>query len=380
MSFEWVRIEREELYEMVWKKPITALAKEYGLSYGELRTLCTRMNIPRPPNGYHSRTVKEEKTPLPPAGDHDLFFNVNLGKKYLSEIDGVINTKNMPEIEFEKKLRDRIVVAKRLISPHPLVQSMAEKIYGEKKNRTAGPDSSVDSGSFVYVTVKNINRALKIADALLKALETRGYQVSKELGFQYYVTVLNVKIHISLKEHSKQVPHIPTDEELRRHRQYSWLTFPKYDYVNSGELYIKLDGRRSQAIISDKTDTPLEAQLNTVMMRMQRLAVRLHNDKVEAEQRKRECIERNARREQFAKRQEQEKAKLEKLHTDSEQWHTSQRLRAYIEAARQKAIQTDGGFYSGSGLADWVAWAHRQADRIDPLVESPYSILDDTFR
>lgn len=379
MRPERVRVEREELHEMIWQKPITELAEKYGLSYSEMRSICTRMNIPRPPYGYYARSVKEEKTPLPPAGDHELFIDINLGNKYRSEIDGMINPKNMAEIEFEKKLRNKIVVGKRLMSPHPMVQQMAEKIYGEKKNRSAAPDSSVNSGSFIYVTAKNINRALRIADALLKALETRGYQVSKEFG-KYYIMVLNVKIHISLQEHSKQIPHIPTDEELRRHREYSWLTYPKYDYVNSGELYIKLDGRTSQAIISDKTDTPLEAQLNSVMIRMQRLAVRLHNDKVEAEQRKREDIERNAQREQFTKLQEQEKAKLEKLHADSEQWHKSQQLRAYIEAVRQKAIQTDGDIYSGSDLADWVAWAHRQADRVDPLVESPHSILDERFR
>lgn len=87
--------------------------------------------------------------------------------------------------------------------------------------------------------------------------------------------------------------------------------------------------------------------------------------------------ERRKRHDELVQLHEQEKAKLEKLYTDSSQWYKSQKLRSYIEAVRQKAVQADGKILPGSELEDWIKWAHQQADRMDPLVESPHSILDE---
>src|SRR5664280_2879502 len=48
---------RKELYDLVWKEPLSRLAKEYKISDNGLRKICKRMNIPLPPDG-HWQKVK----------------------------------------------------------------------------------------------------------------------------------------------------------------------------------------------------------------------------------------------------------------------------------------------------------------------------------
>jgi hypothetical protein len=50
---------------------------------------------------------------------------------------------------------------------------------------------------------------------------------------------------------------------------------------------------------------------------------------------------------------------------------------AYIEAVLQDAIGQHGSVDPDSETGRWIDWATMQADRLDPLVESPPSILDE---
>ncbi len=59
---------REQLYELVWSKPMQHLAKEYGVSDRGMAKLCARMQVPVPPRGYWARKrsgYKVDRPPLP---------------------------------------------------------------------------------------------------------------------------------------------------------------------------------------------------------------------------------------------------------------------------------------------------------------------------
>lgn len=62
-----LRLSREQLYELVWEKPMQHLAKEYGISDRALAKLCGRQQVPVPPRGYWAKMSagqKTNKTPL----------------------------------------------------------------------------------------------------------------------------------------------------------------------------------------------------------------------------------------------------------------------------------------------------------------------------
>lgn len=63
---------RKQLYDLVWKEPIQALAPKFGLSDRGLAKLCERHAVPTPPRGYWARKQagqKVAKVPLPELGD-----------------------------------------------------------------------------------------------------------------------------------------------------------------------------------------------------------------------------------------------------------------------------------------------------------------------
>ena len=58
-------LNRNALYELVWSKPMTAVAKEYGLSDRGLAKLCERNGIPVPPRGYWAKKQAGKKVTKP---------------------------------------------------------------------------------------------------------------------------------------------------------------------------------------------------------------------------------------------------------------------------------------------------------------------------
>src|SRR3546814_19586430 len=59
---------REELYELVWSKPMTHLAKDFALSDVALHKICRKHAIPNPPLGWWAKKAAGKpvtRTPLP---------------------------------------------------------------------------------------------------------------------------------------------------------------------------------------------------------------------------------------------------------------------------------------------------------------------------
>ncbi|MPY75152.1 MAG: hypothetical protein GEU87_12910 [Alphaproteobacteria bacterium] len=56
------RISREELFALVWEKPIQDVATELGVSDVAIGKMCARLQVPKPPRGYWAR-VRSGQTP-----------------------------------------------------------------------------------------------------------------------------------------------------------------------------------------------------------------------------------------------------------------------------------------------------------------------------
>lgn len=69
-----VVLSREELYERVWSKPISVLAREFGLTGNALAKICSRVHVPYPSRGHWMKVsagTAPSRPPLPadPAGN-----------------------------------------------------------------------------------------------------------------------------------------------------------------------------------------------------------------------------------------------------------------------------------------------------------------------
>lgn len=68
----------------------------------------------------------------------------------------------------------------------------------------------------------------------------------------------------------------------------------------------------------------------------------------------------------------EERADVDELFTEARQWRKAQDVRAYIAAVEKLPVRKK----DRTRRANWIAWASEQADRQDPLTDSPPSILD----
>jgi hypothetical protein len=50
-----LRLTREELYSLVWAKPMTQVAQEFEISDRAMAKLCAKRQVPVPPRGYWAR-------------------------------------------------------------------------------------------------------------------------------------------------------------------------------------------------------------------------------------------------------------------------------------------------------------------------------------
>jgi hypothetical protein len=68
MAVKEIRWDRNKLYDEIWEKPATQVAKEYGISDVGLGKVCRQLNIPKPARGYWRRKelgLNVLRAPLP---------------------------------------------------------------------------------------------------------------------------------------------------------------------------------------------------------------------------------------------------------------------------------------------------------------------------
>ena len=64
----------------------------------------------------------------------------------------------------------------------------------------------------------------------------------------------------------------------------------------------------------------------------------------------------------------------------ADEWRRGQEIRRFIEAVRAASIAGSDRVLQGNDLERGIEWTSAHADRMNPLVKSPPSILDDRDR
>lgn len=378
MGWVEIRISREELFEKIWSQPTIKLAKEYGISDVGLAKICKRLNVPRPPQGYWLRKYKKQKPALPPTKgpkEHVIQKWVKpkpkLTHSHQSEREKLINQETFPDNLIQVNGNPQELNRIALRTREELLKAASKKGLSDRAFVSAGA-KNLD----VTVSPAQIDRAIQILDALVTGLEKRNYPIRIKDG-RTCVTVLGETFWLSLEEKSTRIDHIPTLQEIKTMEKHPWMTPSKYDYIPSGKLSLKIDkdayGYRQSW--NDGKKGRIENCLNAVIIGLIDAAFREKSQRAEKERLERERKEYEKLRQEKQEAIQKEKARLDQLETDAKNWHLSQKLRAYIEAVRLN--QRTPEITSDEELRKWLNWATQQADRLDPLVKSPPSVLDE---
>lgn len=378
-----IRLTRTELYDQVWSKPLRTLCLEYGLSDNGLRKICKKHQIPTPTVGYwakiqHGKSVR--KAPLP------LIENESAGTITISKDNSAAETKSEAEYDEDVLYLLRRVhdlgpyqVGNSLRGAHPLIRAAKEgftKAQPDDQGLLSPHDIDGMDVPSIIVSKPSVPRALRFMDALLKALEAAGGKIEFEGDRWRRRTVVKFAglpaSGIRLRERYNQRPNDKSKD--------SGFYWRKWRYVPNGLLL--LDQGPSSYGRAYCADTAKSSRIEDAIENALIAIIKEASD-TRAQERKWEALRRREAeldelREKLKEQREAEQQRVDQLLAEANAVHQSRIIRSYVELVRQ-AGAGKGRFDSVRALEAWVKWASQQADRIDPLVESPPSILDQTI-
>ena len=320
---------------------------------------------------------KPRQTPLPKPGQD---YNIDIREHVPPS-----HQQPLADARAEKTVEPKITVAETLRGAHELVSRANQQFRTAKADGNGLIIVPADTALDIQVSKASLHRALLIMDALLKAAEQRGYRVAE--GPRIEIEGVGVRVHI--KELLETVREGPAEPDLQDgpytfgHSRFTEKTVP------SGRLVLSLtEGsfcrRPSWRHAWRDSKYPLENRLNNVLRTIVDVAVREKEHEAEQQryeqqrrERERQLQEESRRRAEQLEVVRAERRRVECLLREADNWRKSQDLRGLIEARRQKHLALSGATEPSGQFTQWLDWATQQADRLDPLVESPPSILDE---
>jgi len=376
---------REELYTRVRAEPMTILARRYGLSDRGLAKTCARMGIPVPGRGYWAkvqsgRVPPQTKLPKIKAGQRSVLVlskrgNILEEKKELNDFSEHIESVMDPE--------NQIIVPDTLIDPLPLVERTARSLRGAGADGHGMVRPRAKHCLDIQVGKESIDRAARIMDALIKALDARDielvYTEDKEKGVRLVVD--DEVLEFRLEEKSRREKYMPTPAEQKELDKDSWYRYrlPDDKFFPSGDLSLKLGTGYSSGLRStwaDGKQQRVEKCLNRFIATAYKAAAHQKAERIRHEKEERERKEQQRRNEILRRQIEQEQKRLDHFNEQAKAWQEAQQLRAYVQAVRSAGYYSIGSITGGLNINDWYALALEQANRLDPTITSPPSVLD----
>jgi len=360
---------REELYNLLWSKSMSSLAKELGVSDVGLAKACKRADIPLPGLGHwakvqHGHKMNRPALPPAPTGQSDI-VTISPGQRRLRPDDLPEDIRQL--VAREATPEATVDVIKTLANPHPLVRSWLREAPKKQDHSTI-----VASADRQPIT-KTERCRLRILSSLLRALEVRGHQIlaNKSDPRSVSLIIAGEKVEFSLTERLRQVK-----KELSERERLSPLNFGqtfRFVYKPTGELILKIQSLAGAGIRTgwrDRPGKPLEEELNRIIAGLLVASAVVRKQRLDSEETERQWQEREKQRLEAAEAQCKETQRRNELMSLVTRWRQADEIRHYIQAVRSlpdsardetEVKRTD----------DWATWASRVADEIDPLT-SPH--------
>jgi len=391
MGREEQRLTRKELYDLVWKSPLTKLAQQYGLSDNGLRKICIKHKIPLPKSGHWAKLQygkKTDKKPLTDLSEHEeqrlndvIIYCKEKRTKSELEIDPVFEE----VLVFENISKNKVTVKQKLTSPHYLVKLTKNALSNRRLDRYARIITKNQECLDIKVTRGSLKRALLILDSLIHALENREFvqKVYIENDPSLFVIMLDKKLRIVLKEKVSRLSEPKKIKYKTDKNTLSYLSSYNYDivdYEGTGELTLTIEGgwgTISKKTWADKTNAPLEDFLNEFIIGLARVAAEL----IPIDRRKElEDIAREEQRQKNIKMEHQrlfEEAKFSRLITDAKKYNDISLIKKFIHSVEQNIDKDNFVNDKDIDMKKWLSWAKQVLVKDDPSMNFDFITYDE---
>jgi hypothetical protein len=393
MATEPTRLTREELYEQVWSEPLVQLAKKFGISDVALAKRCRRMRIPLPGLGYwakkqYGKSVR--RVPLPKLAANAPAATTEFVVREQPMVADAPEAAAGPVAEqqrFEALEENRIVVADVLSDPHPLVATTIAALRRAKPNHQ-GYLIPTATALNVNVSLDGADRAMCILDALLKALDARGYgtliRPARDEGGRpaTLVRIREDEVPITLTERIDEVKRedlLPPSRGRPRPPKRWNVPYepsplqPRRDLVPSGQYSLRLELSYLRGIRytwSDGKQQRIDQLLNDFVVGVVAAAEKVKENRLENERWERERRAEEARRLEEQRLREIEESRVRALDVALTAWREARDIREYVTEARQ-ALEDEGALPPDAPIFAWLEWAEKRAARLDPVRPVP---------
>lgn len=366
---------REELYVEVWERPQVKVAAKYGISAVMLGKVCRKLQIPVPGRGYWAKLEfgkPVERIPLPEAKDLPIVQRL---KQQSSEAPPENSTPapepTDPEYKRILEIERRTIGVDPGGKRHKLVVGTAKVLLHSKPDERGILQPRWDEASLdVRVSKNSVERALNIINAVIQVFEAENFSV----------TVHSDRPRSTAQVFGQNVPFSIVEKAILKDRrevtEYS-STHTVIDYQPSGELEFRANeeyyGYRKYRDGKKKRLEQMVSLLVGAVLREGRARL------IRAEQRRLDEIEQRKKeqeRAELAKQIEEEEKKVKDFEGWIDSWSRARQMREFIAALQRLWTEAKIDLSPESPKGQRIIWMKQQADRMDPMIESPPSILD----
>ena len=393
-------LSREELYELVWSKPMVELAKDFGLSDVAVAKRCRKLGVPVPGRGYWARVAAGQtprQAPLRKRAEQNPDYSTLTFDALREKADEAQKATDGPEHDV---LRARI---RDLPGEEPIELCHTSAVVKRTAVYLKRPWSKAliwnraeRSGPILRVEVSDsaADRALLLCERLLMSAQRLGWQFkmpaeSKGRVHRYsyeqnpsspptfgQLRVENEALTFRIDERRRQVDHEPTEDEKRRRRRGEFVHAPRWDLLPAGELRLHVartpEARYTSRTWKDRGAARLEDQIPSMLLGFLDEALRMKSDR---EQRRLAEIEQR-RQDEVRWQQSQRRAANAKLIRELESqagaWFRARLLRSYLHALRRATGRQKVEAKLQNARVDFIAWAQHYVDQLDPLSSTPH--------
>lgn len=360
---------RQEFFDLIWSKPGTHIAKEFGVPPAVVLKACTKFDIPRPTTGHwvklqHGHQIA--KPTLDSPGPH-----VPL---------------QLSIAELTRTKRPRNAVEPRKVAPtpspvepegekwHPAVKATRAAYRGEGVHSTYGTLNAKIGAHHIHLTVtrNSLDRSLLLLNRLAWSLSEHGFSFETPKGNNPYFRLVhaatNEEVTFQLREEIKRHERPLTPEEKKKNPILIW---DRWIYTPTGRLRLSIDDYYPQGVQKswgDGKNTKLEDKLVDAAPAFVVCAQGQHELRLRREEQSRRWAEESRRRELEAARIKQEQERRAALMEMALNWTKAESLRTFRNAC-EAHLRGQGPAGTLTDIeARWLEWIDSVVRSTDPLI------------
>lgn len=366
-------VSRQELFEQVWSKPLTELAKAYGVSDVAIAKACRKHDIPLPGLGFWAKAAAGKAPPRPGLRTSAITtISIGAGAPRLP----MGNPKMIPEAADIPELAELAVPAALGDKVAPLTRRTQKQLQRKPEEggfaRCHAPD-----GFDIQASIEQADRALRIMDTVATGLLRLNIPIQiNEEKRKVQAVVGNEFVTIKLSERYSRVE-LPAPPRNPRARYEPWQP-TRYRYDFTGELVFTIDehfdgGRKSWA---DGTRSRLEQKVADIVrgILMAGELLRARTEYWEEQRRKRATEQ--AIREERARQREEEKRAVEALSTEAAHWNTACTVMSYLQHLESRIADQALNLNISAQGRKWLDESRDRALRMDPTARRLSTLVE----